>query len=188
MTLPLVLLGLLERGPAHGYLLQQTYETRFGEQRPIRRAQVYSTLARLQRDGQVAVVRHDRDGGPDRSWYALTPNGVTTLEDWMGTPEPATAYLQSSVYQKLVLALLSGRDPHALLDDQRAAHLVLMRQMTAGKSADDLAGTLAADFTLFHLEADLRWLEHTAARLDRLAAQLRTDDTTTDDTDPGGTV
>lgn len=33
---------------------------------------------------------------------------------------------------------------------------------------DDLADQLICDHALFHLEADLRWLELTAARLDKL--------------------
>jgi hypothetical protein len=31
---------------------------------------------------------------------------------------------------------------------------------------------LGADFVLFHLDADLRWLDATAARLGRLAMEL----------------
>lgn len=96
-----MLLGLLERGPAHGYLLQQAYDSKFGKQRPVKRAQVYSTPSRLHRDGQVTVVGNDRDGGPDRTWYALTRDEVTALESWIDTPEQATPYLQSTVYQKV---------------------------------------------------------------------------------------
>ena len=47
-----------------------------------------------------------------------------------------------------------------------------MRELTASKRGADLPTMLAADFTLFHLEADLRWVEHTLSRLDRLAKEL----------------
>jgi hypothetical protein len=47
-----------------------------------------------------------------------------------------------------------------------------MREQTARKRGADLATALACDFTLFHLDADLRWLEHTAARLNRLTEEL----------------
>ena len=36
-----------------------------------------------------------------------------------------------------------------------------------------LAETLVADYGLFHLEADLRWIDLTAARLDQLAREIR---------------
>jgi hypothetical protein len=32
---------------------------------------------------------------------------------------------------------------------------------------------LLADYGLYHLEADLRWIDHTAARLDILAQAVR---------------
>ena len=32
---------------------------------------------------------------------------------------------------------------------------------------------LLADYGLYHLEADLRWIDHTAARLDTLAQAVR---------------
>jgi hypothetical protein len=71
-----------------------------------------------------------------------------------------------------VLALLSGRPAQDVLDTQRAAHLAAMRELTARKRAGDLADQLICDHALFHLEADLRWLELTAARVDALAATV----------------
>lgn len=43
-----------------------------------------------------------------------------------------------------------------------------MRALTARKRQGDLADQLICDHALFHLEADLRWLELTAARLGAL--------------------
>lgn len=172
VVLPLTLLGLLEPQPRHGYDLKREYDQRFGAQRPVKPAQVYATLGRLLRDGQIEVVGIDRVDGPDRTTYALTEDGVTHLERWLAEPEDASAFLQSTVYVKVVLALRSGRPARQVLAAQRAAHLVLMRELTSRKQGAPLADTLAHDFALFHLEADLRWLEHTAARLDRLAEEL----------------
>ena len=69
----------------------------------------------------------------------------------------------------MVLALLTGRPAADILDTQRAEHLRLMRELTRRKAGGDLADQLICDHALFHLEADLRWLELTAARLDELA-------------------
>lgn len=172
MSLPETLLGLLEPAPRHGYDLKREYDARFGEQRPVKPAQVYATLGRLLRDGAITVVGVERVDGPDRTSYALTADGVTSLETWLAEPEQATPYLQSTVFTKVVLSLLSGRSAAQVLDGQRTAHLQVMRELTARKKGADLTTTLACDFTLFHLEADLRWVEHTAARLDRLRAAL----------------
>ena len=69
--------------------------------------------------------------------------------------------------------MLTGRPAADVLDTQRAEHLALMRELTQRKTAGDLADKLICDHALFHLEADLRWLELTAARLDELAEALR---------------
>lgn len=172
MSVPHTLLGLLELQPRHGYDLKRAYDVHFGQDRPLKAGQVYATLGRLERDGFVVVAATGRDGGPDRTTYAVTPDGVTDLDRWFAMPEGPSAYLQPALFAKVVLALQTGRDAHGLLDAQRAEHLVTMRSLTAQKAGADLDRVLGLDYALFHLEADLRWLEHTAARLDRLAATL----------------
>ena len=172
MSVPHTLLGLLEVEPRHGYDLKRAYDARFGHDRPLKAGQVYSTLGRLERDGFVVVAGTARDGGPDRTTYAVTSEGVTDLDHWFARPEGPAPYLQPALFAKVVLALQSGRDALAVLDAQRAEHLVTMRELTAQKKGADLDRVLGLDFALFHLEADLRWLEHTASRLDRLAKEL----------------
>ena len=51
-----------------------------------------------------------------------------------------------------------------------------MRELTELKRSGDLVDALLADHGLFHLEADLRWIDLTAARLDALAAGGAVDD------------
>jgi hypothetical protein len=62
-----------------------------------------------------------------------------------------------------------GRSAEQYLDTQRAAHLQRMRELTELKRQDSLIDALLADHGLFHLEADLRWIDVTAARLPLLA-------------------
>jgi hypothetical protein len=47
MSVPLTLLGLLEREPSHGYDLKRDYDMYFGRGKPVRYSQVYATLSRL---------------------------------------------------------------------------------------------------------------------------------------------
>jgi len=98
--------------------------------------------------------------------------GALDVEAWLAQPEKPEPYLQTTLYTKVVLALLTGRSAADLLDTQRAEHLRLMRELTRRKSSGDLADQLICDHALFHLEADLRWLELTAARLDQLAVAV----------------
>jgi hypothetical protein len=41
------------------------------------------------------------------------------------------------------------------------------------KRGGDPVGVLLADHALYRLEADLRWIDHTAARLDLLGRSVR---------------
>lgn len=168
-------LGLLEAGPRHGYDLKRAYDQRFGtgpHTRPLAYGQVYATLSRLLRDKLVKIDAVEPGAGPDRKRYAITPAGVTDVARWLAEPEPPEPYLQNTLYTKVVLALLTGRPAATVLDTQRTAHLQQMRELTRRKTAGDLADQLVCDHALFHLEADLRWLELTAARLDQLAKEV----------------
>ena len=128
-------------------------------------------MARLLKNGLVEVDRVESGAGPERKRYAITSAGVTDVDRWLSEPERPEPYLQSVLYSKVVLALLTGRRA-AELDAQRAKHLRLMRELTMRKQSGDIADQLICDHALFHLEADLRWLELTAARLDALAKEV----------------
>lgn len=173
MNVPLTLLGLLEPAPSHGYELKHAYDDRFGRDRPLPFGQVYATLGRLERDGRVAAQGVEPGEGPDRKRYAITREGVSVLEGWLGEPEAPEPHLQTILFAKVVLALLSGRPAAAFLDRQRAAHLERMRELTAERRKGDLARALLADYALFHLEADLRWIDVTESRLDELREEVR---------------
>lgn len=173
MSIGHTLLGLLESGPRHGYDLKRTFDEHFGQDRPLHYGQVYATMSRLLKNGLVEVDGVEAGAGPERKRYAITDAGVTDVAQWLRRPEKPEPYLQSTLYTKVVLALLTGRDAAELLDTQRTEHLRLMRGLTERKRQGDLADQLICDHALFHLEADLRWLELTAARLDRLAQVVR---------------
>jgi DNA-binding PadR family transcriptional regulator len=169
MSVPLTLLGLLEREPSHGYDLKRDYDTYFGRAKPLPFGQVYATLARLSRDGMVAPGEVEPGDGPDRKRYAITPVGKEEFETWLAEPVEPEPHLQTVLFSKVVLALMLGRSAEQYLDTQRAAHLRRMRELTDVKRTESLIDVLLADHGLFHLEADLRWIDMTAARLPLLA-------------------
>jgi len=70
------------------------------------------------------------------------------------------------------LSIMLGRPAEEYLDVQRAAHLRRMRELTDLKQNGNLVDALLADHGLFHLEADLRWIDLTEARLVALAEEV----------------
>jgi DNA-binding PadR family transcriptional regulator len=172
MNVPLALLGLLDREPSHGYDLKRDYDAYFGRGKPLPFGQVYATLARLARDGKVVVGEVEPGAGPDRKRYVITEAGKSEVERWLTEPIEPEPHLQTALFAKVVLALMLGRSAEDYLDTQRSAHLQRMRALTELKRTGSFVDALLADHALFHLEADLRWIDTTAARLDALTAHL----------------
>jgi len=173
MSVPLTLLGLLEREPSHGYDLKRDYDTYFGRGKSLPFGQVYATLSRLARDGKVVMDEVAPGEGPDRKRYVITEAGATEVDTWLAEPVAAEPHLQTVLFAKVVLALMLDRPAERYLDTQRAAHLQRMRELTEIKRTGGLVDGLLADHGLFHLEADLHWIDITAARLDALRTQVR---------------
>ena len=73
------------------------------------------------------------------------------------------------LFAKVTLALMLGKPAPAYLDAQRGAHIRRMQQLTELKRTGSLVDVLLADHALFHLEADLRWIDLTSMRLNELA-------------------
>ncbi|MER7274013.1 PadR family transcriptional regulator [Dactylosporangium sp. NPDC000244] len=173
MSVPLTLLGLLERQPSHGYDLKRDYDTFFGRGRPLPFGQVYSTLGRLARDGKVVISEVEAGEGPERKRYVITDLGATEVDAWLTQPVEPEPHLQTVLFAKVMLSLMLERPAAEYLDTQRGAHLKRMRELHEIKKGNDLIEAMLADHGLFHLEADLRWIELTVARLDHLAGLVR---------------
>jgi DNA-binding PadR family transcriptional regulator len=173
MSVPLTLLGLLEREPSHGYDLKRDYDTFFSRGKPLPFGQVYATLGRLARDGKIMIGDVEPGVGPDRKRYVITELGATEVDAWLTEPVEPEPNLQTVLFTKVVLALMLSRPAEEYLDTQRAAHLRRMKELTAIKRDGNLVDALLADHGLFHLEADLHWIDATIARLDALRKVVR---------------
>ena len=83
MSVPMALLGLLDREPSHGYDLKRDYDAYFGRGKPLPFGQVYATLARLARDGKASAGEAEPGAGPDRKRYTITEAGKNEVEAWL---------------------------------------------------------------------------------------------------------
>ncbi|MBM6402776.1 PadR family transcriptional regulator [Phycicoccus sp. CSK15P-2] len=176
MTTGHVLLGLLTRGQQHGYDLKKAHDATFPAVRPIAPGQVYAALERAASRGWVREVAVEREGGPDRTVYALTDEGRAELDRWAVTTEPAERLVAHPLATRATVAMLAvGADAaRDLLDRQRAVVADRMRELTAHKLTGGLtlAEVLATDHAIAHLDADVRWLEAAALRVADLAEEL----------------
>jgi hypothetical protein len=65
----------------------------------------------------------------------------------------------------VLTALRSGQPARVFLDAQREQYLVTMRELTRARHTASTEDRLVLDYQIFRIEADLRWIDHTAARL-----------------------
>ena len=168
MSVPLTLLGLLEREPSHGYDLKRDYDAYFGRGKPLPFGQVYATLARLARDGKAVAGAAEPGDGPDRKRYAITPAGTAEfhrlLREAWGTPGlhfPVALYAAANFLDALPRAeVLSAIERHI---DALGADLEIWNAGESAKLANlppQLREYVRLSFAngREHIEADIRLL------------------------------
>ncbi|RIV37428.1 PadR family transcriptional regulator [Micromonospora radicis] len=64
--------------------------------RPLAFGQMYTTLARMLRDGYIAEAAHERAGGSDRVAYRLTRHGRIELDGWLSQAVPPAVHVSPS--------------------------------------------------------------------------------------------
>jgi DNA-binding PadR family transcriptional regulator len=159
------MLALLERGPMYGYQLRTAFEESTGGTWPLNAGQVYTTLARLERDGLVRPLPKGEEG---QRPYAITDAGRAELAAWFATPVGPADRPRDELAIKLALALTTpGVDASAVVQAQRGATMRTLQEYTRLKARaqlpDDLGWLLVLDAMLFQAEAEVRWLDHCEA-------------------------
>jgi DNA-binding PadR family transcriptional regulator len=112
----------------------------------------------------------ETDDAPDRKVYFITDEGKQELQDWYLTPEVREYKLGDAFYIKLVLSLIGGPvSPEQVLMAQRRELYQQLHEITDMRRKTDLQTqlplVLLLESAIMHLEADLRWIEMTEARL-----------------------
>ena len=173
MSVRNALLALLEQGPMYGYQLRAEFERRTGATWPLNVGQVYTTLARLERDGFVAGTGADDEG---HVVYVATAAGREEVAAWFTTPVARTQPPRDELAIKLALAVtVPGVDVGTVIQQQRSATMTALQDYTRLKRRggdDDLAWSLVLDSLVFAAEAEIRWLDHCEARVRRAASAL----------------
>jgi DNA-binding PadR family transcriptional regulator len=163
------LLGLLVRNPLHGYDLKNELEQALGGHWEINFGQIYTTLARMERDKLVEVAAEDQDGRGKKT-YQITPEGRKELASWLQAPVEKPRQMRDEFFIKLIIGRLAGEhDTSQTIDRQRQAYLQQMRSLAAlAKAAEDPMVSLLIEGAILHLQADLRWLDACAERMETM--------------------
>jgi DNA-binding PadR family transcriptional regulator len=163
------LLTLLEQRPMHGYQLRQEFEASTGATWPLNVGQVYTTLARLERDGLVVPVQVSDEDEAQRG-YAISEAGRAEVRTWFSTPVRHQSPPRDELAIKLAMAVRTpGVDVRDVIQAQRTATIRTLQDYTRAREAagDDLSWLLVVDSLIFAAEAEVRWLDHSETRLAR---------------------
>lgn len=167
------LLVLLAQQPMYGAQLRAEFEQRTGGTWPLNIGQVYTTLARLQRDGMVESAGEADEEG--RIEYSLTAEGRAEVQRWWDEPSDLGRDPRDELTIKLALAVtVAGVDVTTLVQRQRAAGLEHLRALTAQKrdGLPDLPSELVLERRIFDAESLIRWLDHVESRLTQAAPHV----------------
>ncbi len=150
----------------HPYRMHEVIKER-GKDRVANVAQrnsVYQTIDRLQRAGLITVLTTTRDERrPERTVYAITPDGWFALREWTGDmiASPARDYPEFPA-ALASLMVLSPEDAMARLE-QRSAYLrsSLDEDRKEMAAVPDLPRLFLLDeeYSIAVREAELRWVD-----------------------------
>jgi DNA-binding PadR family transcriptional regulator len=192
MTVRQSLLAILDQGPCYGYQLRAEFARRTGGSWPLNVGQIYNTLDRLERDGLAEKGDTDEQG---HVYWRITDAGSADVRRWLASPVDRGATTRDELAVKLaVAATLPGVEMAEVIRTQRAASAARLQSLrTRGAGAEpqkggaaanrgsgaepqqggaaanpeDLARSLVLDAMVFSAEAEVRWLDHAAARIAR---------------------
>lgn len=161
------LLALLAESPTHGYGLKSGFERATAGTWPLNVGQVYTTLARLERDGLVVP---ESTADESRQTWRITEEGRGALADWYASPVLDAPPARDELALKVLLAVAADDvDVRGILRAQRVATLERLQQYTRYKREADpereLAWTLMLDALVLKAEAEVRWIDLCEERL-----------------------
>ena len=168
------LLAVLAEGPCYLLQLRNEFQRRAGSSLQLNAGQVSTTLDRLERDGLVGRSS-EADG---QVWFSITEPGRTEVRTWLTSPVSRTAATRDELSVKLAIAVtLPGVEMTEVIEVQRLECLRHLQDLTRAKQAsgepasgEDLAWLMTVDGLIFAGEAELQWLDHCEARLERARA------------------
>jgi DNA-binding PadR family transcriptional regulator len=163
------LLALLDEGPAYGLALKNEFEARTAGVWPLNVGQVYTTLARLERDG---LIREKSEKS-----YAITAAGRTELRGWFEAPAGDPAATRDELVLKIVMAAGRGiEEARAVIQSERKMairHLQDYTRLKRDGGDGDLGWAFLLDSLIFRTEARVRWLDACEERLQYAPARAQ---------------
>ncbi|QTD41875.1 PadR family transcriptional regulator [Sporosarcina sp. Te-1] len=165
MSVKYGILTLLYMQQNHGYELKLELDALLGIKGKINPGQIYTTLDRLIRDHFVSSAGVDQQ---ERKVYGLEPKGKEELEKWLLEPVPTNTTREDFFFKWSCARKIQFHDEQRMLEQQKALIIQEVMELTQLKTEYLLAGDetkyLLTTGMLFHLDADLSWINQVENR------------------------
>jgi len=153
-------LGVLLRGPAHGYEIYPELRQRLGEVWRLRTSHVYALLAGLEKDGLVSHERVDQETRPAKKVFSITNKGREVFLQWVRSPVKNVRDIRLEFLTKLHFA---GFDSPEAMENLVSEQLLVCRR--SAERLEDIrrdcktdTQRAALDYRLAMLNAAQTWL------------------------------
>lgn len=173
MSTRLVVLGLLQDRPLHGYEIKHVIEDHMGDWTSIAFGSIYFALKKLTEEGLIEVSATERTGNrPSRTVYALTDAGreefLRLLRGLWGHVERQYFAIDLGLF---FLDALSGEELAGFIDQrsdglrETLAHLAKHREESLADPHVPGRARFIFDHSRAHLEAELAWTQELRTEL-----------------------
>lgn len=179
MSLPHLLLGLLNASPMSGYDLNKVFNTTIQHFWTTDQSQIYRTLYKLEEEGKVRVETVIQEDNPNKKVYHITEGGQGELRRWLSNPLPemptreawlGQLFFSHQLDNATVIGVLEGYMGSAR--ESLAALEALQAVLPAGAARADIPREyqfqlLTLDFGLDLHRFQLAWLEQAIEQIRR---------------------
>jgi DNA-binding PadR family transcriptional regulator len=173
-----VLLGLLTRGPAHGYELHQKLSVDLKQIWNLSQSQVYSILNRLEEKGYIQGRIQEQEKLPSKRLLELTSTGQERFAEWIYAPSRLSVRaIRVEFTTRLYFALdMESNLADEIISGQIAETQTGLQRLNRSRSSipeDQIFNHLGLDLRIRQLGSILDWLESCRVKISTFQAQDR---------------
>ena len=153
MSLPHLLLGLLNVSPMSGYDLNKVFNTTVQHFWTTDQSQIYRMLYKLEEEGKVQVETIIQEDNPNKKVYHVTETGAAELHKWLGGPLPETPIREAWLGQLFFSYQSNNATVIQILESyigEAQQHLAALEALQAMFPSSEARAHLAREFQ-FHL-------------------------------------
>jgi DNA-binding PadR family transcriptional regulator len=164
MERELLLLGLLRQNKVHGYKLTEYIERNMTSCTDLKRSTAYFLLDKMVQKGWITATDEQEGNRPPKQVFSITPEGETVFQTMLR--ENLSAYSSVKFGDDIGIAFTDALPPAEVVELLHKRRDMLESELRVAREIPphDRQIQLVIDHYIFHLDSELRWLDHLLAQ------------------------